>query len=169
MIAFVVFVAAIWLANWLLATYGLIDVGPWLVPAGTFVAAIPFVARDSLHERYGWRWSVVAILAGSALSWFVAPSFAAASGLAFLLSETLDLGVYAPLRRRGLVLAAFVSSVVGSAVDSVLFLWLSPLPVSWPVIEGLLVVKWLSVILAVAVLWWWRRRDLVERRYPEVV
>jgi uncharacterized PurR-regulated membrane protein YhhQ (DUF165 family) len=161
----VVYVAGIVGANWLLAAYGLVAVGPWLVPAGTFAAAVPFVARDGLHERWGWRWSVAAIVAGSALSWLVAPSFAFAAGAAFLLAELLDLGVYAPLRRRGLIAAALASSVVGSAVDSVLFLWLSPLPLSWAAAEGLLVVKWASVVVAVAVLGWWHRRgDLAIRR-----
>jgi uncharacterized PurR-regulated membrane protein YhhQ (DUF165 family) len=140
-------------ANWLLAEYGLVEVGPWLVPAGTFLAALPFVCRDGVHERYGWRWSVVAIVAGSALSWFVAPSFAAASGLAFLLAEGLDLGVYAPLRRRGLLVAALASSLVGSLADTWLFLWLSPIPVSWDAMVGTTLVKWASVAVAVAVLW----------------
>lgn len=142
-------------ANWLLDRYGLIEVGPWLVPAGTFLAALPFVCRDGVHERYGWRWSVTAILGGSVLSWFVAPSFAVASGTAFLLAELLDLGVYAPLRRRGLLTAALASSVVGSLADTALFLWLSPIPLSFDAMAGATLVKWASVLVATAALWWW--------------
>ena len=163
---FIGWILAILGANWLLAEYGLVEVGPWLVPAGTFLAAVPFVCRDGVHERRGWRWSVAAILAGSALSWAVAPSFAGGSGLAFLLAEGLDLGVYPPLRRRGLVVAALASSLVGSLADTWLFLWLSPIPVSWDAMVGTTLVKWASVAVAVAALWWWHGHRLPERRRP---
>ena len=56
-----------------------------------------------------------------------------ASGVAFLLSEFADLGVYTPLARRRLVLAVVASSVVGLVVDSIVFLWLAfgSLDVGW--------------------------------------
>ena len=45
-----------------------------------------------------------------------------ASGMAFLLSEMADFGVYTPLQRRGLVLAVLASSAAGLVVDSIVFL-----------------------------------------------
>ena len=48
-----------------------------------------------------------------------------ASAAAFLLSETVDLAVFTPLQRKGLVLAAAASSAVGLVADSVVFLYLA--------------------------------------------
>jgi uncharacterized PurR-regulated membrane protein YhhQ (DUF165 family) len=163
MIAFIAFVLSIVLANWSLDRYGLIDVGPWLVPAGTFWAGLTFTFRDLVHDRWTWRGAVLAVVVGAALSWFVAPSFAAASGLAFLVSEGLDLAVYAPLRRRRWLLAVALSNTVGLVVDSVLFLWLAFDVVNRAALEGQIVVKGLMTVLAVAFLWAWRQRDLSER------
>jgi hypothetical protein len=152
-IAVLVYLACIVGANWALDRWGLVTVGPFVVGAGTLFAGAVFVARDAVHERL-------------ALSWFVAPAFALASGVAFLLSELLDTGVYAPLRRRHLIAAVVASQVVGGVADTLVFLWLSPLPVGiW---LDSTVVKWLCVLPAVAGLWWWRRSrgHLPERVRP---
>ena len=82
--------------------------------------------RDAVHERYNTRVVFLAIVAGAALSVFVAPAaLALASGTAFLLSETSDLFVYAPLRQQNRPLAVLASGVVGSIVDSAVFLYLA--------------------------------------------
>ena len=41
------------------------------------------------------------------------------------LSEIADFAVYAPLRKRQLVAAVLASGVVGSVIDSAVFLWLA--------------------------------------------
>jgi hypothetical protein len=48
-----------------------------------------------------------------------------ASVAAFLLAELADLAVYTPLRARRLGLAVLASGLVGSVVDSAVFLWLA--------------------------------------------
>jgi uncharacterized PurR-regulated membrane protein YhhQ (DUF165 family) len=165
-IAVLVYLACIVGANWALDRWGLVTVGPFVVGAGTLFAGAVFVARDAVHERLGGWWAVALVVVGAALSWFVAPAFALASGVAFLLSELLDTGVYAPLRRRHLIAAVVASQVVGGVADTLVFLWLSPLPVGiW---LDSTVVKWLCVLPAVAGLWWWRRSrgHLPERVRP---
>ena len=59
---------------------------------------------------------------GVALSALLDCSLALASGLAFLVSETLDLMVNTPLQRRNLVAAFIGSNIVGLVVDSAIFL-----------------------------------------------
>jgi hypothetical protein len=60
------------------------------------------------------------------LSWLVAPpALVLASVIAFALAELADLTVYAPLRKRSIGLAILASGVVGSIVDSAVFLWLA--------------------------------------------
>lgn len=79
---------------------------------------------------------IAIIMLGAVLSFAVsAPAIALASGVAFLVGETLDLTIYTPLRRQGYVRAALASNLVGSVVDTVLFLWIAGFPV-WGAIAG---------------------------------
>lgn len=125
------FLGCILAANYVTSAYGMIQVAPGVVAAaGTWFAGGTFVLRDYLHDRLGYRWVLVLIVAGAALSLALsAPAIAVASGVAFVLSETADLIVYAPLRRRGYVRAAIASNFVGSLVDTVVFLTIAGFPV----------------------------------------
>lgn len=157
------FVACVVLANYLTATFGLIPVGFGLVAtAGTYAAGLTFIFRDLIHEA-GGRWlSVVAIVAGAVLSWFVAsPALAVASGITFLVAELVDLGVYVPLRKRGLLTAVLVSNVVGFTLDTFLFLYLAGFPITGPVVAGQLVAKATMTALGLAVLWLLGKRQAV--------
>jgi len=149
------FIACVVLANYLTATFGLIPVGFGLMAtAGTYAAGLTFVFRDLIHES-GGRWLAVgAIAAGAALSWFVAsPALAVASGVTFLVAELADLGVYVPLRKRGLLTAVLVSNVVGFTLDTFLFLYLAGFPITGPVVAGQLVAKATMTALGLSVLW----------------
>jgi len=109
----------------------------------------------------GRRWALGAIVAGTLLSAGVSPRLALASGSAFLLSELVDFAVYTPLQRRRFVLAVVASGVVGSVVDSVVFLRVAGIPLG-AALAGLLVGK-LWVQLAAVPLAAWLRRRLPER------
>src|SRR3954467_12017004 len=82
------FVATIWAANWLISHFGVVNVGFGLVaPAGVFAVGVAFTLRDTTHRTLG-PWAVIAaIVIGALLSWLIAPAFALASGVAFLVSE----------------------------------------------------------------------------------
>src|ERR1044072_2877633 len=122
---------AVWLvcivgANWAIATFGLVPVGFGLMaPAGVYFVGLAFTARDMVQEYLGRRWTFVAIIVGSALSYLVSPQFAIASGITFLVSEGADMLVYTPLRWRSWLGAVVASNTVGLVVDSVLFLTLA--------------------------------------------
>lgn len=121
--AFAAFVSTVFAANYLVQHYGIVSVGFGLkAPAAVYAAGVAFVLRDVLHELGGRVAVAVAIIVGAALSWLVAPGFAVASGVAFLASEFADFAVYTPLRRRRLLAAMVASNVVGTVIDSVLFL-----------------------------------------------
>jgi queuosine precursor transporter len=151
------YVATIFAANWTLAMFGLIPVWPGvLAPAGVLWAGFAFTLRDLTQESLGRRWTVGAILVGAVLSALVSPQFAVASGAAFLLSETADLLVYTPLRDRHWLGAVMASNVVGLLVDSSLFLWLAFGSLDF--LTGQIVGKVEMTVLAVAILWLWRRR-----------
>jgi uncharacterized PurR-regulated membrane protein YhhQ (DUF165 family) len=127
------YIACVVAANWATAHYGLVPVG-WgqMVTAGTFAAGLSFVARDALQDAAGRRWVLAAIVAGAALSALLSPiQLAVASGATFLVSESTDMAVYTPLRRRGHRLAGWLTSnIVGSLIDTALFLWLAGFPLA---------------------------------------
>jgi uncharacterized PurR-regulated membrane protein YhhQ (DUF165 family) len=107
----------------------------------------------------GGRGSVAAIIVGALLSYLVAPAFAAASGVAFLLSEGLDFAVYTPLVERGRwLLAVAVSNTAGTVVDSLLFLIIAFGSVQfW---QGQVIGKLWMTLAAVLVLWPLRQRGI---------
>lgn len=134
--AFALFLASVPTANWMIGHVGTVCVphGPCLVPvapglmapSGVLTVGVALVLRDVVQRCLGTLWGLGAILAGTLLSLAVAPgALAAASGIAFLLSELADFGVYTPLQRRRLMLAVIASAGVGLAVDSLVFLWLA--------------------------------------------
>jgi len=135
-LAFLLFLACIPLANWMIGNVGTVCVpnGPCLIPvapglmAPSAVLTVGFalVLRDLVQRFMGRSWGLIAILLGTALSILVAGrSLVLASGIAFLLSELADFAVYTPLQRRGLVLAVVASASAGLVVDSIIFLSLA--------------------------------------------
>lgn len=135
-ISFASFAATIPAANWLIGNVGTdcIPDGPCLIPvgfglmapSGVLMIGLALVLRDWLHELAGWRWSLVAVLVGGALSLLLSPpALAAASAAAFTVAELADLAVYAKLRRRGKALAVMASQAVGAALDSALFVFIA--------------------------------------------
>lgn len=121
------FIGVIYLANWLVARYGIVSVGFGLyAPAGVFAAGIAFSLRDGLRESSSMLWVYAAIAIGAVASYlWASPELAVASGLAFLFSEVADALVYEPLRGRNLTTALVASNLVGAVVDSAIFLWLA--------------------------------------------
>jgi uncharacterized PurR-regulated membrane protein YhhQ (DUF165 family) len=114
--------------------------------------------RDLVQRRLGPAWSVNAVVAGAALSAFLAPpELVIASGVAFLFSELADFLVYTPLQQRRFVLAVIASSAVGLVVDSLLFLYLAFGNLDF--LYGQIAGKALMVALSIPFVYWLRQRD----------
>jgi queuosine precursor transporter len=149
-------------ANLAVQYIGLVPVAPGLVaPAGVYFVGLVLVLRDFVHERYGIRGSLIAIGFGSLLSLLLAsPQLVLASVVAFAVAELLDLLVYVPTRRRlGFVWGVALSGIVGSIIDSALFLWLAFGSLDF--FAGQLVGKLAMTAAAVVVLTLARRRRVV--------
>lgn len=139
MAAALAFVGLVVASNWLTAEYGLIG---GFVTAGTFTAGLVLAARDAVRETAGVWVALGCVAVGAALSvWMSSPALALASGIAFGLSELADTTVYEPLRRHGRMRALAWSNLVGSVVDSLLFLAIAGFPI-WPAVLGQVAVKW---------------------------
>ena len=129
----VLFILTIPVSNWVVMNVGLVCTadGPCVVPvwpgimapSGVLLAGLALVLRDGVHHFLGTRWAFYCIVGGTVLSAFLSePSLVIASAVAFLFSETADLIVYTPLRRRFPAWAIVASGFSGSVVDSLLFL-----------------------------------------------
>jgi len=170
------FAACIPAANWLIGNVGgvcvpngpcLIPVAPGLMaPSGVLMIGLALVLRDLVQRRLGRMWAMIAIVCGAALSALLAPAaLVLASGSAFLLSELADFAVYTPLQRKRLVLAVFLSGLVGLVIDSIVFLQLAFGSLEF--VMGQIVGKSWMILLALPAIWWLRRSD--ERRGLEPV
>lgn len=124
------YIAAVVAPNILIDRFGIVDVvpGPWtlMAPAAVYAVGVALVARDVVDDILGLTGVLAAIGLGTILSVLLAdPTVALASGVAFVLAELLDLGIYRRLVDRGWIRAALVSSYVGAGFDSLVFLWLA--------------------------------------------
>lgn len=161
------FLACIPIANWLIANVGTVCVpnGPCLIPvgfglttpSGVLMIGLALVLRDLVQRSLGMAWTIGAIVAGSVLSALVAPpALVVASAAAFLLSELADTAIYTPLAERRMMLAVFLSSLVGLVVDGAVFLWLAFGSLQY--LPGQVVGKLLMVMAAI---WWMRQREVI--------
>lgn len=165
--ALALYVATVPAANWMIRNVGtvvlpdgthLAPVGfGLLAPSGVYAAGASFVARDVVQRAAGRKAALGAILLGTLLSVLVSPRLALASGSAFLFSELADFAVYTPLQRRRFVLAVFLSGIVGSVVDSLIFLSLAGIPLG-AALPGLLLGKFWVQLLGIPLAMWLRRR-----------
>ena len=176
------FVASIWFANWLFTHGGTVRFGPdepWLIPvlpawlnpfggqilspSGVLAVGLSFTLRDLVQRRLGWRISFVCIVIGAGLSAFLDPALAIASGVTFLVAESLDLMVYTPLQRNHLVAAVVGSNIVGIIADSTIFLFLAFGSLAH--LEGQIIGKAWMTLLALPIIWgirkWDRHRGIV--------
>lgn len=138
--------------------------GPTVVIANAFVLiALDLTARDSLHEAWHGahlRRNMALLIAGgsllSAALDYQALPIAAASFVAFALSEAADTLVYARLETQAWMVKTNGSNAVSALVDSVLFLSclaaFGLLP--WAVVPLLVAGQWLAKVLGGA-LWSW--------------
>ncbi len=159
--AFLLFILTIPAMNWVLMNVGtfcspdgpcLIPVWPGIMaPSGVLLAGIALVLRDVVQSKLGLSWSMYAIVLGALLSAvFSEPSLVIACVLAFFFSELADLLVYTPLRKRWPAWAILLSGLVGSFVDSAIFLSMAFGSVEF-IVGQVLGKFWMSLIVAVLI------------------
>jgi len=121
--------------------------GEMLAPM-SFLVGFIFVIRDFSQKEIGHK-VLGAMAIGGLLSYYMADPFVAlASVVAFLISETVDWGVYTftdkPLKQRILL-----SSLIGTPVDSAIFMLILGF-FSW---YGL-IVMFASKMIGALIVWW---------------
>jgi queuosine precursor transporter len=124
---FIVAMAAVvaasnYLVQFPFAHLGLQDLLTW----GAFTYPVAFLVNDLTNRRFGPQAARKVVFAGFALAvllsvWLATPRIAIASGSAFLAAQLLDVAIFDRLRKRAWWKAPFVSTLIGSAFDTVLF------------------------------------------------
>ena len=104
------------------AHFGLQDLLTW----GAFTYPLAFLVNDLTNRKYGPAAARKVVCAGFVLAvllsaWFATPRIALASGSAFLLAQMLDVSIFDWLRRQAWWRAPLISTLVGSALDTVIF------------------------------------------------
>jgi queuosine precursor transporter len=117
-------------ANWLASKY-VVSVGfGYLAPAGVFAIGGVLVLRDWIQQLAGLKATmamvylagVVSWVSGNLAGWTSLQRIALGSVVAFTVSETVEAAVFTPIRRRSLSVGVGLSSTVGNALDSFVFL-----------------------------------------------
>jgi len=154
--------ALLYIALIVIVNYGFTVVPLVPLPDGTMwppmslAVGFIFVVRDFAQREIGHR-VLLAMLIGATLSFFMASPFVAvASVAAFLVSELADWGVYTvtnkPLSQR-----IFYSSLIGTPLDSAVFLYL----IGHFSLVGIIAMTASKMLGALAVWWMIRRREAV--------
>lgn len=97
---------------------------------GAFSYPFAFLVTDLTNRHFGARDTRRVVYAGFVAAvllsaWLATPRIAAASGLAFLLAQLLDVEIFERLRRHAWWVPPFASSLVSSALDTVVFFTLA--------------------------------------------
>lgn len=102
--------------------FGLGEILTW----GAFTYPVAFLITDLANRRFGVKTARKVVFAGFVLAvvlsiWLATPRIAIASGSAFLVAQLLDIAIFNRLRHGRWWLAPLASSLIGSAVDTILF------------------------------------------------
>lgn len=153
----VAYLASVVVGVWAVDAIGVVPVGFGLMaPAAVYVVGVTLVLRDVVQIYHGKALAFAVIPAGAALSAFISPTLALASGVAFLVSETVDFAVFTLARKRLRVLQSVaLSNAVALVVDSWIFLTLAFGSLAF--LPGQVLGKTWATLAAVLVLWVIRR------------
>ncbi|MBU1335520.1 MAG: VUT family protein [Devosia sp.] len=104
---------------------GDINVGD-ILTWGAFTYPVAFLVTDLTNRAFGPARARLVVIAGFAVAvvlsiWLATPRIAIASGTAFLLAQFLDISIFHRLRNGAWWQAPIFSSLVSSALDTILF------------------------------------------------
>ena len=93
---------------------------------GAFTYPVAFLVTDLTNRHFGPNGARLVVICGFAVAvvlsvWLATPRIAIASGTAFLLAQFLDISVFDRLRRNAWWQAPLFSSLVSSALDTLIF------------------------------------------------
>ena len=171
MILFLYLISII-IANVVTAAFIPLQLGPFLIPYGTWLIGASFVLRDLIQNKYGRKKAYLAIAAALILSAITSKLLGdtmvitIASAISFFISESTDTEIYTRFKVSFLQ-RVFASGIVSSLLDSGIFIiiGLSPLftgILPWELVPsavlGQFTVKSLMQVLGITVLFILKKR-----------
>jgi len=139
------YLGSILLANWLVHTYGIIEMKYIMFPAGAIAIGLTFSARDFVQVRYGkwkcWIWMIVAAILTSTIN----PKLALASIAAFLVAESIDWAMFT-FTKFSFKKRLMLSNLISTPLDSLVFVTVA-FGFYWPAVWGQAVVKFASSLI----------------------
>ena len=107
----------------------LVEILTW----GAFTYPVAFLITDLANRKFGPSNARLVVAAGFVLAvilsiWLATPRIAIGSGTAFLVAQLLDVSIFDRLRNSSWWRAPLISSLLGSALDTVLFFGLAFAP-----------------------------------------
>lgn len=114
--------ASNYLVQFPVTQFGLGEILTW----GAFTYPVAFLVNDLTNRRFGAAAARKVVLTGFVLAvalsiWLASPRIAIASGTAFLVAQLLDVSVFNAFRGQAWWRAPFISTMIGSVVDTLLF------------------------------------------------
>lgn len=164
------FHAVVYIATVILVNYAFDVVPLQVLPGGelwspvSLVVGFTFVIRDFAQREIG-HWVLPAMLLGGVASWYMAtPAIAVASVTAFLMGEFFDWAVFT-ITKKPFSQRILLSSVVGTPIDSAVFLAM----VGIVSIPGIIVMTLSKMVGAFIVYLLVRRKERVDAMKAEQV
>jgi uncharacterized PurR-regulated membrane protein YhhQ (DUF165 family) len=164
------YMSSIIIANLAVAELGLITWFGWLTfPAGAIFIGLTFSLRDFVQREWGDRdvWyfmiasTVITTFMGLILSNLPIPLWrvAIASAIAFIISEAIDWSVYY-FMKKDIIWRICVSNIFSTPIDSILFVGIAfgSFSLFEPPVYGQTIVKYLSGLLVIPVIWYYRKK-----------
>lgn len=113
-------------------TLGSVNLGD-ILTWGAFTYPVAFLVTDLTNRAFGPQKTRLVVVAGFAVAvllsiWLATPRIAIASGSAFLVAQLLDVSIFHRLRNGAWWHAPMFSSLVSSALDTVIFFTLAMAP-----------------------------------------
>ena len=130
LVAVLAMVAVVAASNFLVQFPVEVQLGPVnladLLTWGAFSYPIAFLVTDLTNRHFGPRLARLVVVSGFAVAvvlsvWLATPRIAIASGTAFLVAQLLDVSIFDRLRRGAWWHAPLFSSLVSSALDTLVF------------------------------------------------
>lgn len=146
------YLIAIVAANYVTATFQPLNIGGFIITWGTWFIGATFILRDLVQQKHGRRVAYMAILGALIISIFLSLwqgdllPITIASGVSFLISESLDTEIFTRLQTtfsRRVVL----SGIIGGLFDSSIFICLGLSPIgagflSWELVPLAILGQW---------------------------
>ncbi len=176
----IAYIFSIVMANFLVSWFGLVTIFGLTFPAGAVAIGLTFSCRDFVQRHFGhakcWYFMIASLvltsIMGAMLSHLPIPLWkvAAASGVAFIVSEAIDWLVFY-LMKKDIVWRICVSNLLSTPIDSILFVGIAF--GSWsflaPPVYGQAIVKYLSGLLVIPLILWNRKRMKKESPQRETI